>query len=138
LSALAEYSQLLSLLLDCKVPLPEALRLVGQGSRDAELAAASEVIAEDVRHGSPLTDSATRRSTLPQGLRQLLRWAERPQTFSEVLRAASEMFEARARMQSAAIAPFIEPMLIVGLGLSVGFILISLFLPLMKLLNDLS
>jgi type II secretory pathway component PulF len=138
LVALAEFSQILSLLLECEVPLPEALQLVGQGSRDSELAFASKALAGDIEHGGSLATSAVHRPGLPHGLRQILRWSERPQTFPDLLRAASEMFESRARMQSSALVPIFEPLVIVFLGLGVGSIVIALYMPLVKLLNDLS
>src|SRR5262249_17292468 len=53
----AEFCHLLALLLETDLPLPEALRLTGEGLRNSELDQACQSMAKDVELGQTLADS---------------------------------------------------------------------------------
>ena len=82
-------------------PLPEALRLTGEGVQNDDLDRACQAMAADVERGSDLLPEAMAgRPELPTGLARLLRWATDQNAIAEILHMAGEMFEARARGQA--------------------------------------
>lgn len=144
-AALARFSQLLSLLLENKVPLPEALRLAGQGAADAELGEAAHYLADVVESGGTIRGNELACKRFPATFVQLLSRIEgrgqktdEVQILAEACLSSARMFESQARVASVRIAALCQPLIVVFLAVSVGYLVIALFLPLIKLLNDLS
>ena len=67
-----------------------------------------------------------------------VRAAYRDADFADGLRTASDVLAAQSRVQSHTLAVISEPVVSTIVGLLVGLTVISLFMPLIKLLNDLS
>ena len=93
----AEFCHLLALLLESELPLPEALRLAGEGVQNSDLDRACQIMADEVEQGETLAKAMATRPELPSGLARLLRWATKQNAIAEILHMAGEMFEARAK-----------------------------------------
>ncbi|MDB5337326.1 MAG: Type secretion system domain protein [Planctomycetaceae bacterium] len=138
LTALSEYAKLLALMLESDVPLPQAVVWSAAGTSDADLQECSEAVAARLRWGEdPITASQTAHG-LPAHLQQMLRWAAHGAAGAEPLRSMATLLEIRAKSLSMIALPLMEPVLMTATVASVGFYVIVIFLPLIKLLNDLS
>jgi type II secretory pathway component PulF len=137
-SALMEYCHLLAVLIESRMPLPEALRYAGGGVHDADLADASKRLADDVAGGQPFAWTAAAMPQFPAMFSQFVKWGERHHSYPEALHAAGDIFEGRARVQASLLTWLIEPFVIIGVGLCVAVIVLAMFMPLIKLLNDLT
>lgn len=137
-AALGEFCRLLSLLVKYQVGLPEAVRLAAGSVRDTDLREACLQLATRVEAGESLTEAATAIGRFPQDLLHLFRWADRGEDFSEGLQNASEVLSAQSRVHSHTLAIVCEPAVTIAIGVTVGLTVIALFMPLVKLLNDLS
>ena len=136
-TSLAEFCHLLALLVERRLPLGEALRLTGEGVEDADLNAASRVLADQVESGRSLAYAMAERAIFPVGLPRLLRWAENQKSLPEILHMAASMLEARARSQSTFVGivlNFLCLLLVLGMALVVP----ALVLPLITLISRLS
>jgi len=136
-SSLATFCHLLALLVENRVSMPAALRVAGIGSRDADIEQSSLQLAAQVEQGARLDEAAYTRRQFPVILLHVFRWSNREETFPEALHAAGEVFEGQARIQAGLVALVVEPIVLIGIALSVGFIVIALFMPLVQMLNDL-
>ena len=136
--SLSQFTYLLAILVENRVPLPQALTLAGDGISDAQIRAACWHMAADVEAGEPLHESAQRLPGLPATLVEALAWQKHPDAFPDALRAVADMFEARVRSQTSFLAVIWEPAMIIGMGIVLGLMLIALFMPLVELLNELS
>lgn len=136
-AALSELCRLLALLAESGLPLPRALRFAGNASDDRWLARKCRLVANDIEHGSPPA-TAVALADLPTSLGQVFRSARSKRNFAEALRGLSDIFAARcvigSQLINSIIAPFAVSIVIGFIGLTA----IALFLPLIKLLNDLS
>jgi type IV pilus assembly protein PilC len=119
-TSLAEFCHLLSLLLESRLPLAEALRLTGEGVQDADVEKSCLRMAQSVESGQSLARAMAECGLFPSGLPRLVYWGTRQGSLTEVLLMAGALFESRA----AARASFAGTML--GL-LSVFLILWGLF-----------
>ena len=137
-SALARFSHLLAILVENGVPLPEALVLSGDSAGDAEIQAASWMLASDVESGEPLDRAAYSMPAMPGTLVEAMKWHKQSDVFADTLRALTDMYETRAHAQTGLIAVLWQPIIVVTMGFSVGLTVLALFMPLVKLLNDLS
>jgi general secretion pathway protein F len=136
-TALAEFCHLLALLLESRLPLPEALRLTGEGVQDADVDAACRLMATDVESGQSLAQAMAQRRRFPSGLSRLLRWAEKEMSLEEVLHIAGTMYEARARSQASFVGAVFN-VLCVFLVMGMMTIVPLLFIPLITLIARLS
>ena len=137
-AALGEFCRLLSLLTQHRVPLSEAIRLAASGVRDADLRVTCFDLAMRVDSGQSLSAAAIGTGQFPNDLLHLFHWADRDGDFADGLQTASEMLSAQSRVHSHSLAVICEPAVAVLLGGVVGITVIALFMPLIKLLNDLS
>jgi type II secretory pathway component PulF len=136
-TSLAEFCHLLALLLESRLPLPEALRLTGEGVEDADINAACGRLANQVESGRSLAESMAERELFPVGLPRLLRWAESHKSLPEVLHMAGSMLEARARSQATFVGIVLN-FLCVLLIFSLALIVPALVVPLITLISRLS
>jgi type II secretory pathway component PulF len=136
-TSLAEFCHLLALLLESQLPMPEALRLTGEGVQDAEIDSSCRAMASDVEAGRPLSLALRERGLHLLGLAGLVRWAENQKSLPEVLHVAGSMFEVRARSH-AAFAGTVLNFLCVLLVISIVLVIPALILPLITLISRLS
>jgi type II secretory pathway component PulF len=137
-TSLTEFCHLLGLLLECEVPLGEALRLTSQGVRDSAIDRACGAMARDIEGGMSLADSIGRCRGFPRGLHQVLRWAEGHQSLPATLHMAGEMFEARARTQASFAGTVLFVIAVIAILFGVATMILGLFLPLITLISRLA
>ncbi len=136
---LSEFCELLALLVEAELPLPVALEALADTVDDTRLARGARHAAALIRRGIESPSAAELRgSGWPSDLGDVFRWSDRHEEFVQGLRAASEIFGARSRVQGNLSAWLLEPVLLLMLSVGVGLLVIALFMPLIKLLNDLS
>jgi type II secretory pathway component PulF len=93
-----------------------------------------------MEHGVSVLDAVRVTETFPRELLPVFRWTEPHQRelFVEALQGAAEIYAGRSQMNSGIVAVVLEPVTMFGIAFFVGLIAIALFLPLIKLLNDLA
>jgi len=135
---LSEFALLLEMMIRNGVRLPEALRLAGEGVCDANVSEGAFRLIPLVNEGLTLSDAV---SSLPNFSRELVYAVSVGRSESEMcesLRMSSERFNALSCLRLRFFGLAMEPLLVTVLGCAVGFVVIALFMPLVKLLNDLS
>jgi type II secretory pathway component PulF len=137
-TALARFSQLLSLLIENRVPLDEALTLAGDASGDAEIQHDCRRMLASVTAGESLESAARKLDRFPTSFVQALTWASRPGGLPEVLQSLGDMYAGRVRAAVAVVVSLLPPLLMLFLGVLMAFLVVALFMPLISLLNMLS
>ncbi|MFV0443108.1 MAG: type II secretion system F family protein, partial [Planctomycetaceae bacterium] len=127
----------LALLVDGATPFPESLRLAG-GAANVGIAAAANQLADDVSAGLDPVDAALQNTTWPRWMVPIFRWHDRGPAFAEALETAADLCVTQSHEQLSLAMFVTEPAVIMGIAFTVGYVVISLFLPLVKLLNELS
>jgi type II secretory pathway component PulF len=136
--AMARFSPLLSLLIESRVPLDEALILAGEAVGDAEIGADCRQLAAQVQAGESLESAALRTGRFPSSFVRALSWEGRRDGFPEVLQSMADMYAGRARALVLVLAAVLPPLAVLLVAVMVGFVVIALFMPLVELLNKLS
>jgi general secretion pathway protein F len=134
---LSEFCHLLALLIEGRLPLPEALRLTGEGVADSGLNRGCALLAREVESGRSISDAMVKVRRFPAGLARLIGWAENEKTLPEVLHLAGVLFETQARSR-ATLAGTIVSVACVIMVLSLIVVIPGLFLPLITLISRLS
>jgi len=136
--SLAEFCHLLALLLESKMPLPEAIRLGGTGVKDASVERATVGVSKDVAGGMSLADAVSRRSVFPSGLARVLQWAEKSRSLPESLRMVGEMFASAARSQAEFAGTFLSVLAVLSILFGAATFVVGLLLPMIILISKLS
>jgi type II secretory pathway component PulF len=137
-SLLSQFSRMAGLLVKYSVPLPDALHLAAASTGDPDLRRSIALVAQDLIAGKDLGARLAADARLPAGLAQLVTWGEDRHALAESLELAGEMFDARTHGQFT-FASIIGPP--IGLALVVflfGFIVVTLMLPLIGLIEKLA
>ncbi|HWE37982.1 MAG TPA: type II secretion system F family protein [Isosphaeraceae bacterium] len=128
-TALAEFTQLLALLLEAEVPLTEALALAGAGVGEPRLEGIGRSLAHEVEAGRSLGEAIGRRSPFPAGFARLLAWAEGHGALPEALRMMGGLFELRARSYVRVVGSLCNLLAVVLVLWGIGLTLVALFWP---------
>ena len=88
---------------------------------------------EEVRQGKKIASSLGRYNLMPADVMQMIRSGEDSGTLSDVLRDVSNYYARELKTVIKTTVSMIEPMMIVLMGIMVGFIAMSIILPIFKM-----
>lgn len=137
-SAYADFCEFLSLFVEFRVPLPEAVLFASQAADDVALQDPCARLASWMRSGVPPERAAAGVESFPPSLKHAFRYATDPASFHAALRAQAAVFNSVAESQSVTVPLVVGPVAMVG---TASFALVAayvLYAPLVSLLNDLS
>jgi len=87
----------------------------------------------EVRQGKKIASSLSRYNLLPNNVVQMIRSGEESGSMSEVLKDISDYYSRELKTAIKAVTSMIEPIMIVLMGFLVGFIAMSIILPIFKM-----
>jgi len=132
-SVLARWTRTLSTLFGAGVPLVEALDSVGGASGNAVYRLATEQIQKEVSTGTALTMSMQNTGVFPVMVLQMASIGEESGSLDHMLAKAAEFYEEEVDEMVKGLSSLMEPFIIVILGVLIGGIVISMYLPIFKL-----
>ena len=132
-SAVARWTRTLSTMFAAGVPLVEALDSVGGASGNAVFSEATEQIQKDVSTGSSLTSSMQSTGVFPTMVLQMCAIGEESGSIDHMLAKAAEFYEDEVDEAVKGLSSLMEPFIIVILGVLIGGIVVSMYLPIFKL-----
>lgn len=137
-ASLATFCRLLGVSVEYRLPLTAALQIAGTGCEDAELADGCRRMVDEVQAGGSLAAAIRPRVEFPDTLGAICRQAEHPAVFADSLQSLGDLFESSCRNRTRIIAVVVEPVMFVVIATSLIFLVSTVSLPLIRLLNDLS
>ncbi|MDP1644756.1 MAG: type II secretion system F family protein [Thiobacillus sp.] len=132
-SVIARWTRTLSTMFAAGVPLVEALDSVGGASGNAVYSQATEQIQKDVSTGSALTTAMTATGVFPTMVLQMSAIGEESGSLDHMLGKAAEFYEEEVDEMVKGLSSLMEPFIIVILGVLIGGIVVSMYLPIFKL-----
>jgi len=132
-SSVARWTRTLSTMFAAGVPLVEALDSVGGASGNAVFAEATEAIQRDVSTGSGLSASMQATGVFPIMVLQMCAIGEESGALDQMLGKAAEFYEDEVDEAVKGLSSLMEPFIIVILGVLIGGIVVSMYLPIFKL-----
>jgi type IV pilus assembly protein PilC len=132
-SVIARWTRTLSTMFAAGVPLVEALDSVGGASGNAVYQLATEQIQREVSTGSALTTSMTTTGVFPNMVLQMTAIGEESGSLDHMLAKAAEFYEEEVDEMVKGLSSLMEPFIIVILGVLIGGIVVSMYLPIFKL-----
>ena len=132
-SCVARWTRTLSTMFAAGVPLVEALDSVGGASGNAVFVVATEAIQRDVTTGSGLTTSMQTTGVFPTMVLQMCAIGEESGALDQMLGKSAEFYEDEVDEAVKGLSSLMEPFIIVILGVLIGGIVVSMYLPIFKL-----
>lgn len=125
----AQFSRTLATLLSGGIPLVSALDTASgaAGSRIMTLAVAKA--AERVREGQPLHASLKEAGLFPDLALEMVEVGEATGSLGPMLTSVAEFYEEDVNIRMTETLSWVEPTILVGMGVMVAFILLALYLP---------
>lgn len=136
-SGAADFLRMLSLMLDNRVPLPEALKLAADSSSKADLRQAGHWLSQQVSQGLQLADLVESSHCLPATSSPILRWGERTGLLSEAAKTLADMYTDRVRLRTTWLRSALPPLVYLLIVSIVVAAVLGLFLPIMTLIKGL-
>lgn len=133
--AVARFARTLGVLISSGVPLMRTLEIVGQTSGNQVLAQAIEGTRQSIREGQPLSAPFAATGLFPSMVIHMMDIGEESGRLSEMMVKIADFYEQEVDATIKGLTSMIEPLLIVFLGGVVGFIAISIMMPMFKLIN---
>jgi len=136
--ALARFSRTLATLMASGVPILQALETVA-GAIDNEVISGALLDARNaIREGERIAEPLARSKLFPPMVLQMITIGEETGSLDAMLGKVADFYEAEVDAALESLTSAIEPLLIVFLGGVVGFIVVAMFLPLVKLIDGIS
>ncbi|MGQ0628786.1 MAG: type II secretion system F family protein [Phycisphaerales bacterium] len=131
--ATARIARVLGVLLEGKVTLLDALALTRQATTNS-LYRQLILRAEDgVTRGEPVSAAFADESLISQSFCEGLRAGERTGQVAPVLLTLADFLDEDNEVVVKSITSILEPLILIGLGIAVGFVAVSMFMPLFDL-----
>lgn len=136
--AISRFARTLATLLQSGVPILGALETVA-GTLDNDLIADAVLEARSrIREGDRIGDPLAKSGMFPPMVVSMISIGEESGSLDTMLSKVAEFYEAEVDAALESLTAAIEPIMIVGMGVTVGFIVIAMFMPLVKVIENLS
>jgi general secretion pathway protein F len=136
---LMSFTELLAILVDHEMPLPEAFRMAGAASSDPVMAVRAREIDADLNEGLPLGFVLKGRGLVPEWVAWMTGLGEQRGTLGKSLHLVADLYRRQVEMRAAILRSVLPPIMILATaGAFTALFVISVMLPMIKLLEGLS
>ena len=129
----SQFLRSLSFLLGASVPLLEALNITRETVRNILYKTFVDNIIDDAREGKGIAHAFLQTKFLPETVKQVIKTGEESGSLSFVMMKLSNHFDSEVEEQFKLFSIIIEPLALLVMGAVVGFIVMSVMLPIFKL-----
>lgn len=130
---ISRLSKSLSLLLRSGVSALASLKITSSGIQDISLKREMEKVWEGISQGKTLYESMSLYTSLPSFFVKLVEIGEESGRLDEILEEAGNSYARQIEQDIKVVTSLVEPLLILGLGLILGSIILSILLPIFQL-----
>jgi type IV pilus assembly protein PilC len=133
--AVARWSRTLASLTAAGVPLMTAIEITGKTGGNVTIEEAMDEVLASVKRGGTLAAPLAKAAIFPAMVRHMVGVGEETGALDVMLDKVAEFYEDRVAASIKALNSILEPVMIILIGGMVGFIVISMYLPLFEVYN---
>ncbi len=133
----ARFAENLSALLNSGIPVVRALTIVSEVVGNSVFEGIILKAANEVKNGNLMSAVFVHYPEMPSLVAQMTRIGEETGTLARVLKGTAEFYNQEVDTMTKNLTALIEPVLIVGLGIGVGFLVVSILLPIYTIAGQL-
>src|SRR5919204_6910083 len=132
---MARFSRTLSTLVGAGVDIIKALEITGQTAGNWRVEDALKIVREKVHEGVPIAQPLVENDVFPPMVSQMVKVGEETGELDKMLSKIADFYEEEVDAAIQTLTSIIEPIMMIGVGMMVGVIIISMYLPMFKLLT---
>jgi type IV pilus assembly protein PilC len=133
--AVARWSRTLASLTSAGVPLLQALEITGRTGGNVAIEEAMEGVIASVKRGGTIAAPLAQAPIFPEMVTHMVGVGEETGALDHMLDRIAEFYEEQVEASVKALTSILEPIMIIVIGGIVGFIVISMYLPLFEVYN---
>lgn len=134
--SVARFARTFGTLISSGVPMMRSLEIVGETAGNKVLSNAIETTRLAIREGTKLCEPLEQSGLFPSMVTHMVDVGEESGRLSEMLVKVGDFYDQEVEATVKGLTSMIEPMLIIFMGVIVGFIAISVMTPIFKLVNS--
>jgi general secretion pathway protein F len=131
--AIARFSRTLATLLQSGVPLLSAMEIVRNVVNNIIIGEAINKASKDLEEGKGLSGPLTQSGIFPPLVIEMIAVGEQSGTLERMLNRIATAYETEAQSDIMIMTSLLEPVMILVMGLGVGFIVVSILLPIFEM-----
>lgn len=135
--ALARFSRTFSTLIRSGVPIMQTLDIVADTAGNRVISDAVRSSRESVRNGNLLSEPLSDAPVFPPMVVRMIAIGERAGALEQLLEKIAEFYDSQVKAQIKSLTSMIEPLLISFMGVVVGGVVLSVFLPILDIVGQL-
>ena len=136
--SLARFSRTFATLIRSGVPIMGTLDIVADTSGNRVVSGAVRESRESVRNGNMLSEPLAKFKVFPPMVVRMIAIGERSGALEQLLEKIAEFYDSQVKATIKALTSLIEPILICFMGGIVGIVILSVFLPILNIIGNLS
>src|SRR3984957_14049688 len=133
--AVARWSRTLASLTAAGVPLLQALEITGKTGGNVAIEESMEGVTASVKRGGTIAAPIAQAPIFPAMVTHMVGVGEETGALDAMLNRIAEFYEEQVEASVKALTSILEPIMIIVIGAIVGFIVISMYLPLFEVYN---
>lgn len=134
-TAVAKFTRTLGTLIRSGVNILQALEIVAQTANNRRLELAVNKTKASIQSGESLTKPLAESGVFPPMVTRMIDVGEKTGALEGMLTKIADFYEDQVSTAVAGLTSLIEPLLIVFLGVVVGFIVIAMFMPMFRMID---
>ncbi len=131
--AISRFSRTLATLIQSGVPILVSLEIVGRSSGSRVIEVVTQDLCHHIREGESISGPLAKSNVFPSMVVRMISVGEKTGKLETMLTKIAEFYEDQVDAAVSGLTSMIEPLIIGALGIIVGFIVIALFLPIMRM-----
>jgi type IV pilus assembly protein PilC len=132
---MARFSRTLATLVAAGVDIIKALEIAGQTAGNWVVESALADVRAQVHQGVPIAQPLVEDPVFPPLVSQMVKIGEETGELERMLDKIADFYEDEVDTSIAALTSIVEPLMMIGVGAIIGVIVISMYLPMFKLLE---
>jgi type IV pilus assembly protein PilC len=132
---MARFSRTLSTLVASGVDIIKALEITGQTSGNWVIEEALGDVRVKVHEGVPIAQPLVENEVFPPMVAQMVKIGEETGELEKMLSKIADFYEDEVDAAVQSLTSIVEPVMMIGVGIMVGIVIISMYLPMFKMLT---
>ena len=127
--AVARFTRTMGTLLASGVPILDALRIVAKTAGNVLIETALNSVADGISEGKTMVEPLAATKLFPSMVVQMIGVGEQTGALDQMLNKIADFYEDEVDVAVAGLTAMMEPIMMVGIGGMVGFMLIAMYMP---------
>jgi type IV pilus assembly protein PilC len=132
---MARFSRTLSTLVAAGVDIIKALEITGQTAGNWVIEDALAGVRQKVHEGIPIAQPLVENAVFPAMVSQMVKIGEETGELEKMLSKIADFYEDEVDAAIASLTSIVEPVMMIGVGIVVGIVIISMYLPMFKMMT---